>query len=169
MDVTTVENSHSVATCSDDGTVHVWRVDTAMPPANASAAVARGTGLSVAGAVSIRTLKEDSGPVVNIAHFNGSVASVLVYSSVVGGVSMGGICGPPRINFDLASDRSWDFQQHLHWDLIDTGYLWAPLWASCVFGTFALQAVVAELCRTSSVTPLEKPFIGWLAAKPLVD
>ena len=86
MDVTTVENSHSVATCSDDGTVHVWRVDTAMPPANASAAVARGTGLSVAGAVSIRTLKEDSGPVVNIAHFNGSVASVLVYSSVVGGV-----------------------------------------------------------------------------------
>lgn len=101
-DVATIENSHSVATACEDGSVHVWRVDitkrstpaglssasagTLSPNtgnANAFGAGSRST-LSVSGMSEIRNLPPSDGGVVCLQHFNGDSASILTYCTTRG-------------------------------------------------------------------------------------
>lgn len=96
-----IENSHSVASCSEDGAVQVWRVDHS-PPQRAAGATADGDGgasggvsslatgnARLAGRVSVaevRALHDNEGPVVAVNHFNGDICSVLTYITQQGGV-----------------------------------------------------------------------------------
>lgn len=96
MDACIIENSHSVATCSDSGAVHVWRVDlggvggkrahshytaqsaesSPVPPPSRQAASTLAWGTSV-----IKTLDCDEGPVLGVQHYTGDCASVLAFVS----------------------------------------------------------------------------------------
>ncbi|GAB5036799.1 vps15 protein kinase, partial [Nannochloropsis oceanica] len=109
LDVTMVDNTHSIASASSNGTVHVWRVDVVSgsgrnglpssssfsPSSIGSSAIGSSAaaspfslptmrrGVRVAGnGTVIRTLDvKAEGPVVCIAHFNTESASLLVYAT----------------------------------------------------------------------------------------
>ena len=98
LDAICVENSHGVATCSDDGQIHVWRVDVNTPmthqenggyydaPAGDSAAAYR-SGLSVSGMSVVKTIdKQKEGAVTGLLHYNGDAASTLAYVTQYGGL-----------------------------------------------------------------------------------
>jgi len=83
LDVAIVENSHSVATCTDRGAIHVWRVDMGATKSrshehtsNMSSRVANTT---ITGMSDIKVLDSDEGPIQSIQHFTGDTASVLTY------------------------------------------------------------------------------------------
>ncbi|CAM9452987.1 unnamed protein product, partial [Ectocarpus fasciculatus] len=114
-DVTTIENSHSVATSCEDGSVHVWRVDVAKRtvPANV------GIGLSPSGGA-IKNLPSSDGAVVCLQHFNGDSASFLTYCTARGSVKSWDLrCSsepfeyriPPELGYPtamtLAPDKNW--------------------------------------------------------------
>lgn len=115
VDITVVENSHSLASVSDDGAVHVWRVDVASSGGGGAGgaaasgggdgadgvgstqggvgsggAPATGTasaGLSVCGATVVRTVDmRAEGSVLSVQHFNSDVASVVMYATQRGGI-----------------------------------------------------------------------------------
>jgi phosphoinositide-3-kinase regulatory subunit 4 len=83
-DICMIENSHSVATCSSNGGVHVWRVDlasatkTAVLPSSTSTndrGVSRVLGSSV-----IRHIDyKKEGEVVAVSHFNTSSSSIIAF------------------------------------------------------------------------------------------
>lgn len=92
FDAVMVENSHSVATCSENGTVHVWRVDMGggnKQQRNIQQNIPTGTdpfqnsrtanGVSVSGSSVVKTIDHTEGPIMNIQHFTGDVASILTY------------------------------------------------------------------------------------------
>lgn len=94
-DITTIENSHSVATASEDGSVHVWRVDVVANSTLTSIndnlgfddvpiATLRQPGLTVGGYSTIRQLNESEGSIVSLQHFNGDMSSCLIYASQKG-------------------------------------------------------------------------------------
>ena len=99
LDLTMIENSHSVATCSDDGSIHVWRVDLESNKASSSntasnsalagqsidgTAISRPTSTTVLGSTVIKQLDPDEGPVLGVQHFSGDMASVLTYCTLGG-------------------------------------------------------------------------------------
>lgn len=99
LDVCHIENSHTVATASDDGSIHVWRVDLAsssIPETSANAAgdldpagghgSVRSPGLSVSGYSVIKTLDTSEGSVVSVQHYSGEMSSVLVYATQKGAI-----------------------------------------------------------------------------------
>jgi phosphoinositide-3-kinase, regulatory subunit 4 len=103
LDVAMVENSHSVATTSSNGSVHVWRVELgaggsrhrnsqqviSVPPGASDPfqSSSRFSNLvSVSGAAVVKTIDHSEGPVMSIQHFTGDVASVLTYATQRGGV-----------------------------------------------------------------------------------
>ena len=111
-----VDNSQSVASCSDDGAVHVWRVDTKSMNSSSNGMAS----LRVTGSTEIRTLDVAEGPVVRVSHFNAGMCSMLAYASVRGGVHGWDLRAaseafflPSRhelgylTTFAVASDRSW--------------------------------------------------------------
>jgi phosphoinositide-3-kinase regulatory subunit 4 len=110
-----LENSHTVASAADDGSIHVWRVDFAGSSSQAkqvlaeedkiklhqsmvhggsisdfskplATAAATGTLAPQVGVTEIRQLQVDEGPVVAIGHYNGDTASVLTYVTQKGGI-----------------------------------------------------------------------------------
>jgi phosphoinositide-3-kinase regulatory subunit 4 len=104
-DVAQIENSHSVATSCENGSVHVWRVDVAarkvslaptvsgsLPSSqtgissNVSASSGSRSLLTVSGMSMIKTLDPSEGAVVCLQHFNGDSASILAYCTVQGSV-----------------------------------------------------------------------------------
>ena len=103
LDIAMVENSHSIASCSGDGSVHVWRVDVQrwQEPADPgpgpnpgssfhhegfSTPTSRAPGLSVSGTSVIKTLDPAEGSVVCIQHFNSDLASMLIFATQSGKV-----------------------------------------------------------------------------------
>jgi phosphoinositide-3-kinase regulatory subunit 4 len=104
LGVCCLENSHSVATCADDGSLHVWRVDMSNPhrastiDPNGSGGVSDGTGMGSANATGnprlqgkisaseLKIVKSDEGPVMAVNHFNGDITSVLTYITQQGGI-----------------------------------------------------------------------------------
>ena len=120
-DVTTIENSHSVATACENGSIHVWRVDVArrsMPVlsspagqmASSSSITSPGgpsrSSLSVSGMSEIKNLSSSDGGVVCLQHFNGDSASLLTYCTTSGGIR----------SWDLRSSRE-PFQYRLPCEL----------------------------------------------------
>lgn len=116
LDMTAIENSHSLATASDDGAIHVWRVDmtasgsgnggggpnggyndyaaedslagvTASNAGGANNATHRAVGVSVSGSSVVRTIDTSTeGAVTSVQHFNNDVASVVTYATQKGGI-----------------------------------------------------------------------------------
>jgi len=97
LDVAMVENSHSVASCSDDGTIHVWRVDLECNKSSSSsnsqvqngqnldaAALPRPSATTVLGSTVIKRLNPNEGPILGVQHFSSDVASVLTYCTLGG-------------------------------------------------------------------------------------
>ena len=84
-DVTPIENSHSMASASKDGSVHVWRVDVEPRTADDTRQATYGP-LRIAGLGIVKQLDTDEGAVVGMQHFNGEVASVLMYATRSGGL-----------------------------------------------------------------------------------
>lgn len=89
-DICMVENSHSVATCSSNGDVHIWRVDLAsaagkggtVPPI--TYAHDRGS-LRVSGSSVIRRIDyRDEGEVIAVSHFNTTSSSILAFATEKG-------------------------------------------------------------------------------------
>lgn len=95
-DAVPIENSHSIASCSKDGSVHVWRVDlaTSNPPqnnhdsysstysssySNPNASVINGTSV-------LRVVSPEEGPISAIQHFHHDVASIVTFATAKGGV-----------------------------------------------------------------------------------
>ena len=72
VDLAVIEDSRSVVSCSDDGEMHVWRVDY--------------DSAGMRGLTTVRRLHPDDGPLVAVGHFTGEVASVVTYCSQKGGV-----------------------------------------------------------------------------------
>eukprot|EP00978_Attheya_sp_CCMP212_P023479 scaffold71994_cov51-Attheya_sp.AAC.1 len=96
-DVTILENSHSVATGSSDGSVHVWRVDmvasnrqSAPSSSNKSGASGPGPGKRyydtsrVSGSSVIRQIDPSEGEIMSVSHFNTSSASIVAYATQKG-------------------------------------------------------------------------------------
>ena len=104
-----IENSHSVATCSDDGSIHVWRVDLESNKSSSSSGGASGSGgggssantpggampegirpsttsTTVLGSTMIKRLDPGEGPVLGVQHFSTDVGSVLTYCTLGGQV-----------------------------------------------------------------------------------
>lgn len=103
LDITMIENSHSVATSSDDGVLHIWRVDlgstgvsnspntsandlystnantSSSIEENSSVPSLRVSGVNVNGYSQIRTLNPVEGSIVSLQHYNSDIASILVY------------------------------------------------------------------------------------------
>lgn len=102
-DITMIENSHSLASCSDDGAIHVWRVDigvSSSPPAGTTVntdvlPVYRYASTVVSGSTTIKTLDTSDGPIASLQHFNSDISSLLVYATHRGSVRM----------WDLRSER----------------------------------------------------------------
>eukprot|EP01035_Chromulina_nebulosa_P016924 gene16924-22415_t len=99
LDVVTIDNSHSVASASDDGTLHVWRVDlTSSSDSNTADSeivslannsttnipVLRNPGVSICGYTTIRTLDPKDGPIINVQHFYNDVANIVIYTTQKG-------------------------------------------------------------------------------------
>lgn len=101
LDLTHIENSHSIASASSDGAIHVWRVDmvsssysvnshvdTPMLPDEAQSAAGSlpQSSLTVTGLSQIRKVHPSEGAVLCVHHFNSDVASVVTYATQRGGL-----------------------------------------------------------------------------------
>lgn len=104
VDVTVIENSHSMASCSEDGQIHVWRVEVdgnakegtnGNGSSGSSESANNGIdedpsklpGLGVTGMGVIKQLNMTThGRICNIQHFNGDSCSVLSYLTQRGGL-----------------------------------------------------------------------------------
>ena len=101
IDMTMVENSHSVATCSDDGSIHVWRVDLECNDSDVGTSgnshmsggnggdgnigsVARPISTAVRGSTVIKRIEQGEGPIVGIQNYTTDVASILTYCTLKG-------------------------------------------------------------------------------------
>ena len=93
IDAAIIDNSHSVASASKDGSVHIWRVEmqpTVKPTIDSNAnegqpIMTRGN-VSVSGTSLIRTLNANEGEIVSVHHFTSDVASIVTYATQKGGV-----------------------------------------------------------------------------------
>lgn len=118
-DVTVIENSHSMASASKNGAVHVWRVDVDVRPMDDHATHSSGP-LKMSGLGLLKQIDTDEGAVVGLQHFNSEAASVLLYATQSGGLhgwdlrcsneSMYFRVGPElgtTTALAIAPDRSW--------------------------------------------------------------
>lgn len=108
-DLCVIENSHSVASASVDGQVHIWRVELACStskrrskdskevstgtagilPSNAPAVgqpITQGSGLSVRALSVVRTLDQEDGCVTALQHFTADMASIVTFTTQKGAV-----------------------------------------------------------------------------------
>eukprot|EP01041_Mallomonas_annulata_P005779 gene5779-11677_t len=158
MDIVAIENSHSMASCSDDGSIHVWRVDLGGSGSGSgnpsAAATSKASGLSVRGMAVVRTMTADDGAVVNIAHFNGDVSSIIVYCTLSGRIQ----------GWDLRSDME-AFQFSLRPELgyptticLSAERLWVAIGTS--LGFIAIWdirfQVICKLWQHSSRQPIHR-------------
>ncbi|RYG67607.1 WD40 repeat domain-containing protein, partial [archaeon] len=87
-----VENTHSIASASRDGSVHVWRVDLAPSKptdqyGETLTTAAATSSLRVSGSSVVRTIDSNQeGAILSVQHYNTDVCSVLVYATQSGGV-----------------------------------------------------------------------------------
>jgi phosphoinositide-3-kinase regulatory subunit 4 len=108
FDMCSIENSHSLASASGDGSIHVWRVEMASssPYNGIGSAGSSGSGgglggglqgadandygfsrnSSVSGTSLVKMVNPDEGAVVSVQHYNGDVCSVLAYATQHGGI-----------------------------------------------------------------------------------
>ena len=95
-DVCVIENSHSVATCSNSGAVHIWRVDISSTGKNgvsaqmtAAASESRQSNESyrVSGASMIRRIDyQKKGEIIAVSHFNTGSSSVVAFATEKGNI-----------------------------------------------------------------------------------
>jgi phosphoinositide-3-kinase regulatory subunit 4 len=79
-DIVILESSHSVASASSDGRVHVWRVDLVSGSQPLSVTGAENT--RVSGCSVVKTVEStDEGEVLAVSHFNSLSASVLAFAT----------------------------------------------------------------------------------------
>jgi hypothetical protein len=98
-DLCVIENTHSIASCSENGSIHVWRVEVGMQKKQSSGGAASasstaasesdtttagGGHLSVLGSSQLKKIDPAEGSVLGIQHFNSESASVLLYSTQKG-------------------------------------------------------------------------------------
>lgn len=108
LDLTHLENSHSIASVSANGAIHIWRVDmttntTSSSTMNSSnysigtdslydelymnAGIGNSQGsLSVAGLSQVRLVNPVEGAVLSVSHYNSEVASLVAYATQRGGL-----------------------------------------------------------------------------------
>ena len=94
-DAVVIDGTHSIASSSRDGSVHVWRVDMQSSqksvvdiPSSASEPLVllpRSTAM-VSGTSVVRTIDSAEGEVLSVQHFNSDIASVVTYATQKGGV-----------------------------------------------------------------------------------
>jgi WD40 repeat protein len=144
-DVVSIENSHSVASCSDDGSVHVWRVDIASnnptPESFVNAGssnddpggTVRSQSMSISGYSMIKSIDSCEGSIVNLQHFNNDMCSVLVYASqkgIIHGWDMRSVRDSfkytlrPELGYPTSSTISPD----RHWITVGTSKGYVALW-----------------------------------------
>lgn len=98
-----IENSHSIASASVDGQIHVWRVELTnglktdggssssrrqggVSPANDLGSQSRSSDVSVRGLSVVRTLDPSDGPVVALQYLSTDIASLIAYTTQKGGL-----------------------------------------------------------------------------------
>lgn len=108
LDAAPIENSHSVASVSTDGAVHVWRVDLVGSGASSAAAASGGlsqqtlsgapndqtqdeftstmTSVTVKDKSQIRYIDPNEGAALCVNHFNSDVCSIVTYATQRGGL-----------------------------------------------------------------------------------
>ena len=107
IDLAPIENSHSIASASSDGAIHVWRVDmqgnsgssynsggvngAGPAPANSVDSLhddftANMGNIGVVGLSQVRILDPSEGAVLCVNHFNSDVASLVTYATQRGGL-----------------------------------------------------------------------------------
>jgi hypothetical protein len=100
-DLCVIENTHSVASSSENGVIHIWRVEVGMQKktlssggvssasttssaADADIATTAGGQLTVLGSSQLKKIDPAEGSVLSIQHFNSDSASVLLYTTQKG-------------------------------------------------------------------------------------
>jgi phosphoinositide-3-kinase regulatory subunit 4 len=90
LDAATIENSHSVASVSSDGAVHVWRVELQGSGGAADYVqdefVSSMSNLAVKDRSLVRVLDPAEGAVLCVNHFNSDVCSIVTYATQRGGL-----------------------------------------------------------------------------------
>lgn len=92
-----IDGTHSIATASKDGSVHVWRVDmqsnakTLPDPSNSAPTVEAASALPrssafVSGSSLIRSVNSGEGEILSVQHFNSDIASVVTFATQRGGI-----------------------------------------------------------------------------------
>ena len=87
-DLCIVENTHSIASCSDSGSIHLWRVElgsqlTSTHNSSSGQEVAPGQ-LGVMGSSVVKKVDPKEGALLGVQHFNSESASVLMYTTQKG-------------------------------------------------------------------------------------
>ena len=88
-DLTIIENSHSIASASSDGCVHVWRVDTGSKQSRSQATNKMGhtsynNSSRVFGSTMLRKIDSREGEILSISHFNSPNASLVTFATQSG-------------------------------------------------------------------------------------
>ncbi len=160
LDVTCIENSRSVATCSADGSIHVWRVDLASSKSSSRPSVSPAdhspqrntTSSSSSNSSIIKTLACSDGPVVGIQHFCGDVASVLSYITQSGKLNGWDLRASKdsfsfAIRPDLGYPTSMTTAPDRNWMCVGTSLGYICLWD-------LRYGVMCNLWRHSSKSPI---------------
>jgi len=131
-DVTVIENSHSMASASRNGAVHVWRVDVEARPVDDQAAHASGP-LKMAGLGLLKQIDTDEGAVIGLSHFNSEAASVLLYATQSGGLHGWDLrssneCMYFRVGPELGTSTALAVAPDRSWAVIGTSRGFIALW-----------------------------------------
>jgi len=107
IDLAPIENSHSIASASTDGAIHVWRVDMVGSSGSATATNASALAgvpapsaidafqddftanmgnIGVTGLSQVRIIDPSEGAILAVNHFNSDVASLVTYATQRGGL-----------------------------------------------------------------------------------
>jgi len=146
---TMLDNSHSVATASTNGTLHVWRVDFQLSGRGAASGgpgastpggtdpmddpAVRSRNLRVDGASQVRAVDAREGAVTSVAHYNSSVASVLLFATQAGTIHSWDLRSAVE-PFQLPLPEETGFLSTLaigsdrHWALGGTSHGYLALW-----------------------------------------
>ena len=83
-DLTVIENSHSIASASSDGCVHVWRVDTDSKQSTNMGNASFNSSSRVFGSTMLRKIDANEGEILSISHFNSPNASLVTFATQSG-------------------------------------------------------------------------------------
>jgi phosphoinositide-3-kinase, regulatory subunit 4 len=136
-DIVILEGSHSVASASSDGRVHIWKVDlvtSSLPPAQIAAGVKVNNFSRVSGTSFIREIdRKEEGEIMALSHFNTLSESVVAFATQRGYVHSWDLrC--EREPFQLSHDAdmgyltSMAFGNDRNWVVCGTNKGYVALW-----------------------------------------